>query len=101
MTVNGYTKIFIGELIERARDVQTRWMAAAKTLPTGEPIDPATPLRERILERDRGPLTPDHIREALRLYKKDKEGGCAGFMGLSLEGRENTAARMSGRKLFR
>ena len=49
----------------------------------------------------RGPLTPDHLREALRRYKKDKEGGGVGFQGLSLHGRENVAVRMGGRRLFK
>ncbi|KAF2235888.1 TAFII28-domain-containing protein, partial [Viridothelium virens] len=44
-TINSFTKVFICELIERARD----------------PVQ----------EMDRGPLTPDHFREALRRYKKD------------------------------
>ncbi|KAK5238977.1 hypothetical protein LTR16_012448, partial [Cryomyces antarcticus] len=35
-TINGYTKVFIGEIIDRAREVQTEWMAASLTLPTGE-----------------------------------------------------------------
>ncbi|GME27972.1 ankyrin [Neofusicoccum parvum] len=65
------------------------------------PIPADTPLLERLAERDRGPLTPDHLREALRRYKKDREGGAMGFLGLSLEGRERTAGRMGGRRLFR
>lgn len=64
-------------------------------------IPPDAPLSERLAERDRGPLTPDHLREALRRYKKDREGGAMGFLGLSLEGRERTAGRMGGRRLFR
>ncbi|KAB2576754.1 putative ankyrin-like protein [Lasiodiplodia theobromae] len=67
----------------------------------GKPIPPDTPLSERLAERDRGPLTPDHLREALRRYKKDREGGAMGFLGLSLEGRERTAGRMGGRRLFK
>ena len=52
-------------------------------------------------ECDRGPLLPDHLREALRRYKKGREGGTVGFTGLSLEGREVAASRMGGRRLFR
>ena len=54
-----------------------------------------------IEECDRGPLLPDHLREALRRYKKRRAGGPVGFTGLSLEGRENTAPRMGGRRLFK
>jgi transcription initiation factor TFIID subunit 11 len=101
MTVNGYTKVFISELVERARDVQLEWLAAAEKLPTDEAVPETAPLKERIKIEDRGPLTPDHVREAYRRYKKDREGGCAGLLGLSLLGRESTAAKTGGRKLFR
>jgi len=100
-TINGFTKLFIGELIERARQVQLEWMAVAETLPTGDKIAPDTPLSERIAQRDRGPLLPDHLREALRRYKRDVEGGGAGFAGASLQGKEATAARFGGRRLLR
>lgn len=58
-------------------------------------------LSTSIAECDRGPLLPDHLREALRRYKKARKGGTVGFTGLSLEGREVAAARMGGRRLFR
>ena len=58
-------------------------------------------LKERLKEEDKGPLTPAHLREALRRYKRDREGGGAGFAGLSLEGPERTLARTGGRRLFR
>ncbi|KAK5120860.1 hypothetical protein LTR85_005927 [Meristemomyces frigidus] len=58
-------------------------------------------LQKDVEECDRGPLLPDHLREALRRYKKRRSGGPVGFTGLSLEGRENTAPRMGGRRLFR
>jgi transcription initiation factor TFIID subunit 11 len=56
-------------------------------------------LSSSIEECDRGPLLPDHLREALRRYKKSQNS--VGFTGLSLEGREVAAARMGGRRLFR
>ncbi|KAF1971300.1 hypothetical protein BU23DRAFT_185761 [Bimuria novae-zelandiae CBS 107.79] len=58
-------------------------------------------LQDRLKEEDKGPLTPAHLREALRRYKRDRDGGGAGFAGLSLEGPERTLARTGGRRLFR
>lgn len=99
-TINGYTKVFIGQLIERARDVQTEWMASATHLPSGEAIPATASVSERTLERDRGPLLPDHLREALRRYKKECVGGGVGFQGLSMHGKEHTAVRNRGRRFF-
>ncbi|KAF2649350.1 TAFII28-domain-containing protein [Lophiostoma macrostomum CBS 122681] len=59
------------------------------------------PLQDRLKMCDKGPLTPAHMREALRRYKRDREGGGAGFAGMSLEGVERTLGRTGGRKLFR
>ncbi|KAF2875514.1 hTAFII28-like protein conserved region-domain-containing protein [Massariosphaeria phaeospora] len=59
------------------------------------------PLSERLKTCDKGPLTPAHLREALRRYKRDRDGGGAGFAGLSLEGPERTLGRTGGRRLFR
>ncbi|KAI9828384.1 MAG: hypothetical protein M1832_002812 [Thelocarpon impressellum] len=87
-TVNGFTKVFIGEMIERAREVQTQWMAAESA--TGEADEHA-----------RGPLLPDHLREALRRYKKDKEGGGAGLRGLSLAAMNGFPTATGGKRLFR
>lgn len=61
----------------------------------------ASALQTSIEECDRGPLLPDHLREALRRYKKAHRGGAVGFTGYSLEGKTGTAARMGGRRLFR
>ncbi|OCK95997.1 TAFII28-domain-containing protein [Cenococcum geophilum 1.58] len=147
LTINGYTKVFIGELIDRALTIRDEWAASRALvsnpslppsllqaglqkpinykpnavpqpgdlqqaglsqshLPTPKapfflPVEPEISLGERLKERDKGPLTPDHLREALRRYKKDREGGAAGFAGLSLEGAERAAGRMGGRALFR
>ena len=64
------------------------------------PSGGAAGLARLIEEPDRGPLLPDHLREALRRYKK-RRSGAVGFTGLSLEGRENTASKVGGRRLFR
>ncbi|RMY78309.1 hypothetical protein D0863_00787 [Hortaea werneckii] len=73
--------------------------------PDADITDPGTGgaggLGKDIEECDRGPLLPDHLREALRRYKKKRAGGAVGFTGMSLEGRENTAAKTGGRRLFR
>ncbi|KAI9850958.1 MAG: hypothetical protein M1838_004743 [Thelocarpon superellum] len=86
-TINGFTKVFIGELMEIAREVQGEWMAAE----AGEPVP----------EKDRGPLLPDHLREALRRYKKHKEGGGAGLQGLSLVAMNGYPSATGGKRLFR
>lgn len=128
--VTGYTKVFAGELIDMALNVQLEWLAASAERPTsvndtsfpetepigtvvdaaeGEKIEPhgwdkdegREGLKQRTKREFRGPLTPDHLREALRRYKKGVQGGAAGFMGFSGEGRENVAGRRGGKKLFR
>jgi len=58
-------------------------------------------LQERLSQSNKGPLTPAHLREALRRYKRDREGGGAGFAGMSLEGVERSAGRVGGKRLFR
>lgn len=64
-------------------------------------VDKEKTLEERLKLEDKGPLTPGHLREALRRYKRDRDGGGAGFAGMSLEGVERTMARTGGRRLFR
>ncbi|KAE8307986.1 hTAFII28-like protein conserved region-domain-containing protein [Aspergillus transmontanensis] len=151
-TINGFTKVFAGEIIEKARTVQAEWAEAhdqaaiaafeaeeAATMaraanasapgtpgpgtpgPGGLPqvkqessnpsSFPATrapgtpapsgvassqqsvngtvqPTKERILKMPpnphRGQLLPSHLREALRRWKRDGEGGGVGFSGLSM-----------------
>ncbi|KAF2837963.1 TAFII28-like protein, partial [Patellaria atrata CBS 101060] len=50
ITINASTKVFIGQLIDMARTVQAEWQRTRECL--------------------KGPLLPDHLREALRRYKK-------------------------------
>ncbi|KAF2858590.1 hypothetical protein K470DRAFT_236172 [Piedraia hortae CBS 480.64] len=70
----------------------------------GEEDAPIKDLSKDIEEQHCGPLLPDHLREALRRYKKrcgGPGGGTVGFTGLSLGGKQNTAPRTRGRRIFR
>ena len=119
-TINGYTKVFIGNLIERAREVQQQYAEAEAALLSPTPFNtqdpPGTGAGEinasfpsenapDIIKKNRefGPLLPDHLREALRRYKRDGEGGGAGLAGVSLGlGVPGAgAARLGGKRLFR
>jgi transcription initiation factor TFIID subunit 11 len=150
-TINGFTKVFAGEMIEKARTVQKEWAEAhdqaalerfaQETAPaenkTGhvpknhdlhsavkqEPVDADTNTNSAGLFRvsapggratgklppnpHRGQLLPSHLREALRRYKRDGEGGGVGFSGLSLgnlgvRGSVTwSAGSVGGRPLFR
>lgn len=145
-TINGFTKVFAGEMVEKARTVQKEWAAAhdqaalarltqeetSEGTPTdhvsadqnvhsavnSEPVDSdsagvfrvSAPGGARVKlppNPHRGQLLPSHLREALRRYKRDGEGGGVGFSGLSL-GNLGTrgsmtwsAGRVGGRPLFR
>ncbi|KAE8156192.1 hTAFII28-like protein conserved region-domain-containing protein [Aspergillus tamarii] len=151
-TINGFTKVFAGEIIEKARTVQAEWaeahdqtaiaafeaeeaatMARAANASAPGTPGPGTPgpgglpqvkqessnsssfppirafgtpvpsgvassqqtvngtaqsTRERIFKMPpnphRGQLLPSHLREALRRWKRDGEGGGVGFSGLSM-----------------
>jgi hypothetical protein len=75
---------------------------------SGSNTRPATAEGAKRTDREKktrplGPLEPDHIREALRRYRKDGEGGGAGVegrtVGMGLAG--SVASRMGGKRLFR
>lgn len=154
-SINAYTKIFIGNLIERARDVQEQYAAAALPLPPDEdapssrpngpsasinasyqhdptsptdidtnpfaqlkeyaspesPLEPPQPdestknrKKKKKNQENLGPLLPDHLREALRRYKKAGEGGGVGMGAQSLVGMGVPgvgSARVGGRRLFK
>jgi len=113
-TINGYTKIFIGEIIEKARQIQAQYtLAESLSPPSSSPDPPPTtsngttsahsqPQPHSTTVKEAGPLLPDHLREALRRYRRDGEGGGAGLAGLSLGlGVQGAgSARLGGRRLF-
>ena len=111
--VNHYSKYFVGEIVERARDVQLEFATAydktreeekkwrqeklqelEEKQRSGKVVD-----HDRLLARDivrlrrevneyipnphKGGLLPDHLREALRRYRSDGDGGGVGFEGSS------------------
>ncbi|KAL2863356.1 transcription initiation factor TFIID subunit 11 family protein [Aspergillus lucknowensis] len=162
-TINGFTKVFAGEIIEKARSVQKEWAEAhdqaalarlkqenaaadangsayKKNKPPSEvkpedsedsnPSSSSNPkaksaggpesvsqisasatggesTAELPPNPHRGQLLPSHLREALRRYKRDGEGGGVGFSGLSLGNLEMrgsvtwSAGGVGGRRLFR
>lgn len=134
-----YGKWFVGEIVERAREVQEEWAESYETtraeeeerrekklesLEEKQKQSNNTDQQSRLIARDierlkrqvkeyipnphRGGLLPDHLREALRRYKADGEGGGVGFQGMShgLLGVPGPVAwrlgeGASGRRLFR
>jgi transcription initiation factor TFIID subunit 11 len=52
IVISGFAKVFVGEMVEMAREVQ-------------------------MVQGDKGPLAPEHLREAWRLYKErgSRNGG--------------------------
>lgn len=114
-TINGYTKVFIGQLIERSRDIQLQQAMLTPPatppesntthLPTPQHTQPETISFDSQSRRPEnlGPLTPDDLREALRRYKRDGTGGGTGLQGMSLPlgVTGSGAARLGGKRLFR
>jgi transcription initiation factor TFIID subunit 11 len=92
LAVKSVAKIFAGEMIEGARKVQNEWIGADDLLKDGirknmqKLPTPPDDIRQEIMEEEknlpRGPLEPDHLREALRRYKTKGEGGMVGQLGL-------------------
>ena len=111
-------KVFIGDIIESARRVQGEWIERMDEKQTDLPIAPpaadTTPnpdgeaaARGRDDEADdrRGPLRPEHLREAVRRYRKGLEGGGVGMQWVYHQqqqgGVERFPTRTGGRRIFR
>jgi transcription initiation factor TFIID subunit 11 len=81
--VKAVAKLFAGEIIEAARNVQAEWIVAGEKqsdLPTPPPSASETGENEEHPElHKRGPLRPDHLREAWRRYRLSGESRGVGM----------------------
>ncbi|RDL38778.1 Histone-fold containing protein [Venustampulla echinocandica] len=106
LAVRSVAKIFAGEMVEGARRVQTQWLeASGEDQTTGLPSPPAENDTVKEKEMRRGPLLPDHLREALRRLKLERDGGLSGQLGLwqlqQNSGVERFGAKSMGKRLLK
>ncbi|KAH7165687.1 hypothetical protein EDB81DRAFT_641093 [Dactylonectria macrodidyma] len=113
--VKAVAKLFAGEIIEAARNVQGEWIAAGEKqsdLPTPPPsttdaaVDDDTAAAAAAVEIDlkRGPMRPDHLREAWRRYKLSGESRGVGVQQLWHAQQNSGVDRFStrtGKRLFK
>lgn len=85
--------------------MQTQWLEASGESQTALPSPPADGDKPKEKESRRGPLLPDHLRESIRRYKAEGDGGLAGQLGLwqlqAHSGVERFGVKNNGRKLFK
>lgn len=82
--VKAVAKLFAGEIIEGARNVQAEWVLSGEKqsdLPTPPPSNEEAENEEEV-DLKRGPLRPDHLREAWRRYKLSHESRGVGVQQL-------------------
>ena len=88
--VKAVAKLFAGEIIESARNVQGEWIEAGEKqtdLPTPPPsnddaVNDDDGQAGSQPELKRGPLRPDHLREAWRRYRKSGDSRTVGVQQL-------------------
>ncbi|KAI9047171.1 hypothetical protein LZ554_008625 [Drepanopeziza brunnea f. sp. 'monogermtubi'] len=105
LAVKAAAKMFSGELIERARAVQSQWIEATGDNQTGLPSPPAEGSVPPEKEKRRGPLLPDHLREAHRRHLLEADGGLVGQLGLwqlqQHSGTERFGVKVGGKRLLK
>jgi transcription initiation factor TFIID subunit 11 len=88
-------------MVEGARRVQTQWLESDEEAKALLPTPPADDDEKEM----RGPLLPDHLREAYRRQKVSGENSLAGQMGLwqlqQSSGVERFGPRAGGKRLFK
>ncbi|KAK2623795.1 hypothetical protein QTJ16_006976 [Diplocarpon rosae] len=108
LAVKAAAKIFAGEIIEGARKVQSQWIKSTedyqiKVPPEDHKIKLPLPLPAN--EKRRGPLLPDHLREAYRRHMLEADGGLVGQLGLwqlqQHSGVERFGVKVGGKRLLK
>ncbi|KEY68049.1 hypothetical protein S7711_06960 [Stachybotrys chartarum IBT 7711] len=106
--VKAVAKLFAGEIIEAARNVQAEWIMAGEKqtdLPTPPPsTNEAAGSEHEEMDLKRGPLRPDHLREAWRRYRITGESRGVGVQQLWHAQQGNGVERFStrtGKMLFK
>ena len=115
LAIRSVAKLFAGDMVEGARNVQAQWNNSDEalkaqikrkmdTLPT-PPTDFPAEIMNEVKRLPAGPLEPEHLREAHRRYKAGLEGGMAGQMSLwhtqHQSGVERFGSKTKGRRLFK
>ncbi|KAF7547141.1 hypothetical protein G7Z17_g7930 [Cylindrodendrum hubeiense] len=113
--VKAVAKLFAAEIIEAARNVQGEWISAGEKqsdLPTPPPSTNDTVVDEEAaaaaaaaeLDLKRGPMRPDHLREAWRRYRLSGESRGVGVQQLWHAQQNSGVDRFStrtGKRLFK
>jgi transcription initiation factor TFIID subunit 11 len=104
-SVRAVTKVLAGELIELARQVQTEYVLAGEKQTDLPKPEPGTEAVDGADETERrGPLRPEHLREAWRRYQRSGEGRGVGTQQLWHAQQGDGVDRFStrtGKRLFR
>jgi transcription initiation factor TFIID subunit 11 len=114
------SKVYVGDIIELARRVQDEWIENTGEKQTDLPTPPTSATAspdangegggdsqptELAKDDRRGPLRPEHLREAVRRYKLSFEGGGVGMQKVWHQQQQNGAdrfpSRTGGRRIFR
>ncbi|KAJ4148516.1 hypothetical protein LMH87_002981 [Akanthomyces muscarius] len=83
--VKAVAKLFAGEFIEEARQIQAEWIRAGEhqsEMPTPPPAADDAGNNEEEKELKRGPLRPDHLRAAWLRYRASKQSHGVGMQQL-------------------